>query len=216
MLAELREACRRIRKLSTLRKTVATHRLKELRHLHALKKLAAWRRSNGFDRCGVHDEQWIHSPIPPTPEKTTASMWADVNALRKEISMLKKKRSKQRVESFLNELEQGTPCLTVKDIARLEFMIMERRGRAAAHVIGTPVGIAQPAKPRSHCSEILFDIHVCMEGNTEGRMDPESGQLESPLAGTSFEAPAQQCLSNWEMEQTSAVDDCLLFGVSST
>ena len=84
MLAESREACKRIRTLGMLRKTVATHRLKELRHLRAVEKLAAWRRSNGFDRCDVRDGQWIHSSLPPTPEETTASMWADVNALKKE------------------------------------------------------------------------------------------------------------------------------------
>ena len=81
-----------------LRKTVDTHRLEKLRHLRALEKLSAWRRSNSFDRCDVHDGQWIHSPLPPTPEETTASMWADVNALKKQISMSEKERSKQRVE----------------------------------------------------------------------------------------------------------------------
>ena len=55
MLAESREACRRIRKLSTSRKTVAIHRLKEMKNISAVEKLAAWRRSNGFDRCDVHD-----------------------------------------------------------------------------------------------------------------------------------------------------------------
>ena len=39
MLAESREACKRIRKLSKLRETVATHRLKELRHLRTLESL---------------------------------------------------------------------------------------------------------------------------------------------------------------------------------
>ena len=54
-------------------KAVATPRLKELRHLRAVEKLAAWR-SNDFDRCDVHDGQWIHSARPPTPEETTASI----------------------------------------------------------------------------------------------------------------------------------------------
>ena len=66
-------------------------------------------------------------------------------------------------------------------------------------------------------------MHVCMERNTEGRMDPEwrqlesssaaTGQLEPPSAGTSFEAPVQKCISNWEVERTT-VDGCLLVGVS--
>ena len=61
-----------------------------------------------------------------------------------------------------------------------------------------------------------------MEGHNEEGMDPEpgelepssagTGQLESPSAGTGFEAPGEQCLSNWEMEQISTVDGCLLVG----
>ena len=225
MLSESREACKRIRKLSMLRKTVATHRLKKLRYFCAVEKLAAWRRSNGFDRCDVHDGQWIHSPLPPTPEETTASMWVDLGALRKEVSTSEKYRSKQRVESFLNELEQGTASLTGEELARLERMIIEERGRAAAHVVVAPIDTAQPSNHRSRCLEISFDVHICMEGNTKGRMDPESGelkpslagtdQLESPSADTGFEALGQQCLSNWEMEQTSTGDGCLLVGVRS-
>ena len=38
-------------------------------------------------------------------------------------------------------------------------------------------------------------------------MEPELGELESSSAGTGFKAPGQQCLSNWEMEQTT-VDGC--------
>ena len=151
-------------------------------------------------------------------------MWVDVNALRKKISMSEKERSKQRVESFLNELEQGPASLTDEEFARLERMIMERRGCAAAHVVVAPFGAAQPSNPRSRCSEISFDGHVFTEENTDGRMDLEpgalepsstgTGQLESPSTGTGFEAPGQQCLSNWETEQTSTVDGCLPVGVS--
>ena len=129
--------------------------------------------------------------------------------------MSEKERSKQRVESFLNELEQGTASLTNEELARLERMIMERRGRAAAHVVVASVGTAQPSKPRSRCSEISFDVHGCMEGNTEGRMDPVSRQLKPPSVGTGFEAPGQQGLSNWEMEQTSTANGCSLVGMSS-
>ena len=101
MIAESREACKRIRKLGVLRKTVATHRLKELRYLRAVENLPTWRRSNGFDRCDVIDGQWINGPLPPTLEQTTASMWTELYALKKVISMSGKARSKQRVESFI-------------------------------------------------------------------------------------------------------------------
>ena len=50
MIAEAREACKRLRKLGMIRKTVITHRLKELRRLHAVEKLATWRRTYCFDR----------------------------------------------------------------------------------------------------------------------------------------------------------------------
>ena len=223
MLAKSREACKRVQKLGMLGKTVAPHRLKELRHLRAVGKLAA-RRSSGFDWCDVHDGKWIHSPPPPTPEQTTASMWADVNALKKKISTSEKERWRKRVENFLNELEQGIASLMEEEFARLERMITERRGRAAAHMVVAPIGTAQPSNPRSRCSEISFDVHACVEGNTDGSADPESeqlgpssagtDQLESPSAGMGFETPGQQCLSNWEMERI-AVDGCLLVGMSS-
>ena len=155
-----------------------------------------------------------------------------------------KVRSKQRVESFLNELEQETASVTDEEFARLERMIRESRGRPAAHVVVAPIDTAQPCNPRSRYSEIPFNVHVCIEEKTEGGMDPEPGelekssagtdqlespsagtdqlespsagtdQLESPSAGTSFETRKQQCLPNWEMGRTT-VDGCLLTGVSS-
>ena len=130
-----------------LRKNVATHCLKELRHLRAVEKLTVWRRSNGFDRCGVHDGQWIHGPLPPPLEEAAASMWADVNALKKEILISEKERSKKMVESFFNELEQGTASLTDEEFARLERMIIERRGRAAARVVVAITDTAQSCNP---------------------------------------------------------------------
>ena len=72
----------------------------------------------------MYHGQWIHSPLPTTPEKTTTSMSADVNSLKKEISMSEKERSKQRVESFLDDLEQETTSVTDEEIARLKRMIM--------------------------------------------------------------------------------------------
>ena len=87
MIAESREACKRLRKLDMIRKIVATHRLKELRHLRAVEKLATWRRTYGFDRPEDGDDQWVHGPLPLSTEQTTASMRSDLNALKDEISM---------------------------------------------------------------------------------------------------------------------------------
>ena len=58
MILESREACKRLRKLDMLRKTVVTHRLKKLRHLRAVERLATWKRSYGFDRWDVRDESF--------------------------------------------------------------------------------------------------------------------------------------------------------------
>ena len=160
-------------------------------------------------------------------------MWADVNALEKIISKREKERSKQRVKSSFNEIEQETASLTDEEFTRLERMIMERRGRAAAHVVVAPNDTAQPCNPRSS-SKISFNVRVYMEGSTKSRMDPEpgqlesssagtgevesssagTGQLESPSAGTCFETPGQQCLPNWDMGRTT-IDGCLLVGASS-
>ena len=137
MIAESREACKCLRKLGMLRKTVATHRLKELRHLHAVKKLASWRRSYGFDGCDVRDDQWV----------TTTNMWVAANALKEAISMSGEDRSRQRVESFINELEKGTANPTDEEFTRLKRMIVERRGRAAAHVVVAPIIQPNPAAP---------------------------------------------------------------------
>ena len=62
-------------------------------------------------------------------------------------------------------------------------MIRERRGRAAAHVVVAPIDTAQPCNPRS-ISEISFDVHVCVDKNTEREMDPEPGELKTSSAGT--------------------------------
>ena len=127
-----------------------------------------------------------------------------MNALKKVISMSEKERSKQRVGSFFNGLEQGTESLTDEAFTRLERKIMEKRGRAAAYVAVGPIDTAQPCNSRSSCSEISFDVHVYMEGNTQGWVEPEpgqlkpssagTGQLESPSTRTGFEKPGQQCI----------------------
>ena len=91
MIAKSREACKRLRKLGMIRKTIATHCLKELRHLRAVEKLTTWRRTYSFDRLEDGDDQWFHGPLPPTPEQITASMWSDLNALKDAILMSGKK-----------------------------------------------------------------------------------------------------------------------------
>ena len=184
IIAESRESCKRLQTLGVIRNTVATHRLKELRHLRAVEKLATSRRTYGFDGLEDGDDHWVHGPHPPTPEQTTARIWADLNALKDPISMSGKERSRQRLMSFVNELDQGTASLTDYELAMLKRMIVERRGRNAAHVTVAPINAAQPCSHRWRTSETSFDVRVCMVRNDEGRMNSEQGQLERSSAGT--------------------------------
>ena len=66
------------------------------------------------------------------PEETTASMWADVNALKKKTSLSEKDRSKQRVESLLNELEGRTASFTDEALARIQTHHGDKRSRWGA------------------------------------------------------------------------------------
>ena len=132
MIAESREVRKHLRKLGRVMKTVAFHRLKELRHLHAVEKLATWRTAFGFDRIEDGDAHWVHGPLSPTPEQITASMWSDPNAFEDEISMFGKYGSSQKVKSFTNEIRQGTVSFTDEEFARLKRFV-ERRGRDAVH-----------------------------------------------------------------------------------
>ena len=80
----------------------------------------------------------------------------------------------------MNDLEQLAAGLTDEQFVRIK-RIMESRSRAAAHGIVVPIGTAlvQPSNPRLRYSGISFDISVCMEGRTEGKIEPELGELES-------------------------------------
>ena len=92
--------------------TGATHRLKELRHLQAVEKLATWRRTYGFDRIEDGDNEWVHRPLPPTPDQIAASLWADLDALKDKISMSGEDGFSQRAKSFIKKIEQGTVSFT--------------------------------------------------------------------------------------------------------
>ena len=66
-------------------KTVAPHRLKELQQLQAVEKLVTWRTARGFDRVTDGEDNWVYGtrPLPPTPEESIASLWSELNALKK-------------------------------------------------------------------------------------------------------------------------------------
>ena len=185
MITESREACKCLLKVVMIRKTVATYRLEELRHLRAVEKFATWRRSYGFDRCNARDKQWCHGSLPHTPERTPASMWENLNALRNAISMSVKDRSRLRVKRFMKDLRQGTMSLTDEEFPRVKCMIVERRGRDEADVNFASIDTTQSCSPRSRSSETSLGARDYIEENTERGMDLEPGELEQSSAGTS-------------------------------
>ena len=50
VLAESRQARKHLRTLGNVTETLAAYRLKEMKSLQAVEKLATWRRTNGYDR----------------------------------------------------------------------------------------------------------------------------------------------------------------------
>ena len=212
-LAESRAAQKYLRKLGKVTETVAAYRLKELKHLHTVEKLATWSRACGFDRLAEGDDSWIHGTRPPTPEEFTASLWSDLKELEDAIPMPVRDGSKQRAKRFIDELKQGTVRLSDEEFAMIKRFV-ERQGRDAAQVAVTPVDIVQYCIPRSPSSEPSFDACVYMEKKGESGVDPERDQLEPPSASTGLEKPRQQCPPNGETGRTTA-DGCLLVGVGS-
>ena len=213
MLDESRKARKHLRKLGRVMKTVSAHRLKELKYLRAVEKLATWRRTHGFDRIADGDNQWVNDPLPPTPEQFAASLWSDLNALKYVISMSGEDGFSQRAKSFIKKIGQGTVSFTDEKFAMIK-RLAERRGRDSAYVTVTPADTVQYYSPRSPSTELSFDARICMEKKDEGRMDPERDQLESSSASTGFETPGQQCHPNWETGRTTAAG-CLPAGVGS-
>ena len=178
VLAESREARKYLRKLGRVMKTLTAHHLKELRHLQAVEKLATWRRTHGFVQIADDDNQWASRPVPPTPEKFTASLWSDLNELKDAVSLSGKDGSSQRAKSFIKKIGQGTMSFTDEEFARIKRFV-ERRGRDSAHVtVAASIDTALPCSPRSRRSKISSDVCVSLEKDEEGRMDPEPDQLE--------------------------------------
>ena len=121
----------------------------------------------------------------------------------------------QRMEIFLNALEERPANFTDEELARLE-RIKKRRCCSAAPAIIAPIGAAlnQPTNPQYRCLEISFDTRICVGERSRGKMESDRGELESSSAVTGLEVPGQQCLSSWEMQRTT-VDDCPLVDGSS-
>ena len=197
--------------LAKVTETVAAYRLRQMKDLQALEMLATWRRINGFDRVADGENNLFHGPrsLPPAPEEFTTSLWSEVNALKDAISMPARTRPWQKTAEFYEGLRGDLPDEEFAAIKRY----VEKRSREAAQVTVTPVSTVQHCIPRSLNPEMPPDVCVSLEHN-EDKMDPERDELESPLAGTGFETPGQQCHPIWETGRTTA-DGFLTAGVGS-
>ena len=55
VLAESEQERKRLRKLGKVMETVAAYRLRKMKNLQAVEKLATWRRAHGYDRVEADD-----------------------------------------------------------------------------------------------------------------------------------------------------------------
>ena len=214
VLVKSRQARKHMRKLCKVTETVAAYRLKEMKNLQAVEKLATWRRAHGYDRVADDDNQWASRPLLLTPEQFTQSLWSEVNALKDVISM-----PRQNVRNLTSAIEPGK--VSDDKFAMLRRLV-EKRDRDTTHMTAAPAYTAQYRSPRSLTPEIPPDVCVIsmkkknkgIEEKDKGRMNPEPTELEVPSAGTCLETPEQQCPPNGETGR-STTDGCLLVGVGS-
>ena len=158
---------------------------------------------NGFDQAVEGEENWfhVHRSLPPTSEQYAASLKPDLKKLKDAISMPAENTvTRPRQKTMDNVYGLRNDSLD-EMLAKFEFArnkeYVEKRSREEAHVqvTVTPVGNVQH---RSTCPldpEPSSSVYVKLE-NTEGKMDPELEELESPSAGTGFKTPGQQCPPN--------------------
>ena len=108
VLVESEKDRKRRRTLAIVTETVDAHRHQKMRDLLAFKKLATWRRMNGFDRVADGEDSWFRGPrsLPPTPEEVTVSLRSDSQELKNAISMPAKTRPWQKTMDFSKKLNR--------------------------------------------------------------------------------------------------------------
>ena len=139
--------------LEIVTETVKAHRLQKMRDLLAFKKLASWRRMNGFDRVADGEDNWFHchSSLPPTSEEYTASLRSDLEEFKDAVSM-----PRQKVSNLINEIEQGK--VSDDEFAILKRLV-EKRGREEAQITVTPV---KPYSTVASARSIPRSRQICM------------------------------------------------------
>ena len=128
--------------------TVNAHRLEKIRELLAFKKLATFRRMNGFDRDVDRDYDW--RSLPPTPQEFCASLRLELQKLKYAISMPAENtvtRPWQKTIDFVDGLKGKLPDEELAVIKRY----VDKRSREAtqAQVTVTPDDTVQHCSPCS-------------------------------------------------------------------
>ena len=141
VLVESEQVRQRRRVLAKVAETVAAYRLKEMKYLQALEKLATSRGMNGFDRVADGEDNWFHGPrsLTPTPQEFTASLWFDLQELKDAISMPVRTTPWQQAIEFVDGLKGKLPKEELAVIKRY----VEKRSREAARMTVTPVDTVQ-------------------------------------------------------------------------
>ena len=195
-----------------MRDAVSVHRLEQMRDLLAREQLKTWRSKNGLDR----DDSWMYGVRPLSPQKFTASLWAEVNELKAAISMpVRGGPSWQEYKrNIIQKIERDE--VSDEDFAVIKRLV-ETRDRDAAQVTVTQVSTVQHCSPIPQTPEPPSDVCFNLENN-EGEMD--TGLKEEPKsssAGTGLETPGQQCPPHegvWETGRITA-NGFLTAGVDS-
>ena len=146
ILFESEQDRKRGRMQAIVTETVDAHRLRKMRDLLAFKKLATWRRMNGFDRVVDVEDNWFHArSLPPTPQEFSASLRSELQKLKDAISL-----PTQKIGNLINEIEEGK--VGDEELAILKWLVEKRsREEAQAQVTVTPVDTVQ------HCSPCPLD-----------------------------------------------------------
>ena len=149
VLFESEQDRKRRRVQAIVTETVDAHRLRKMRDLLALEKLATWGRMNGFDRVVEGEENWFHGhrSLPLTPEQYNASLKSELQKLKYKISMPAETETRpwQKTMDFVDGLKGKRPDEELAVIKR--YVEKRSRGAAQTQVTVTPANTVQHCNP---------------------------------------------------------------------
>ena len=132
--------------LATVTKTVDAQCLEKMRELLASKKLAIFRRMNGFDRDVDRVYDW--RSLPPTPQEFYASLRSDLQKLKDAISMPAENTSTRPWQKTIDFLDGLKGKLTDEELAVIKDHVEKwSREAAQAQVTVTPDDTVQHCRP---------------------------------------------------------------------